>query len=97
MGTISEEAEAYEPKQTKNISELEIVRTDAVITEESFGEGEDKFTAKIFEVEGEKYRMPVSVLKDLKTILKVKPTLKTFQVKKSGEGMKTNYTVIPIE
>lgn len=97
MGTIKDEAKEYQPKQMKNISEMEVVRTDLEVTNETFGEGDDKFTAKVTVINGEKYRVPISVLRSLKTILEIKPDLKTFQVRKSGTGMNTEYTVIPIE
>ena len=32
-----------------------------------------------------------------KAIREEKPDLKTFKVKKTGEGLKTEYTIIPIE
>lgn len=97
MANLFDEAQAYEPKTMKNIAELEVVNTNVDVKEETFGDGADQFTAKLIEVNGEKYRVPVSVLKNLKAILEVKPTLKTFQVKKTGSGMNTEYTVIPLE
>lgn len=98
MPTIKEEAQAYEPKTIKNITEIEVVRTDLIISDETFKDSDDKpFTVKVTEIDGEKYRIPVSVLKYLKSILEVKPELKTFQVKKSGTGLQTEYTVIPLE
>ena len=45
---------------------------------------------------GEKYKVPVSVLSALKEILEVKPELKLFKVIKKGEGLKTEYTTIPL-
>lgn len=48
-------------------------------------------------VDGEDYRMPTSVLKNLKAILVEKPELKEFKVSKSGEGLKTAYTVITLD
>ena len=96
MGTLKDHAQAYEPKQLKNITELEVVRCDLETKEETFGEGAEAFKALIAVVDGEKYRVPVSVLKSLKAILKVKPELTTFQVSKTGQGMNTEYTVIPL-
>jgi hypothetical protein len=48
-------------------------------------------------VNGEEYRVPDSVLKALKDNLEVNPKLGWFKVKKTGEGLKTNYTVIPLQ
>ena len=39
---------------------------------------------------------PNSVVATLKEILKKNPDLKRFQVAKTGEGLKTRYTVIPL-
>jgi len=98
MVQIKEEAEAYESKQTKNISELPLVAIDLEIKEETFKDGDGKeFTIKFVEINNERYRVPVSVLKNLKAILEEKPDLKTFKVKKIGSGMNTEYTVIPID
>jgi hypothetical protein len=47
-------------------------------------------------VNGEKYRVPQSVLNNLKAVLEDNPMLKTFKVKKTGEGMDTRYILIPL-
>ena len=97
MGNIMDEAKAYEPPKTKNIADLEVVRVDVDIKEETFNDKDgEPFTIKYIEVDGEKYRVPISVLKQLKAILEAKPDLKTFKVAKSGEGMNTEYTTIPL-
>jgi len=97
MGTIKEEAQAYEPQEVKNISELDKVPTDLSIEEREFDKDDGTtFKIKIVNVKGEDYRIPVSVLKSLKAILEDNPNLKTFKVKRNGEGMKTVYTVIPL-
>ena len=97
MGTIKEEAEDYKPPKLKNISELKEVSTDLAIEDKTFGEGESKWDAKIINVDGEDYQVKISVLKSLKAILEVKPNLKKFRVVKSGEGMDTSYTVLPLD
>ena len=98
MTNLRESAKAYEPQQTKNIAELEAVSLDVPIEQRK---GKDQ-TGKEFEyavaiVLGEEYRVPATVLKDIKAIMEAKPTLKTVKVIKKGEGMKTQYTVIPLE
>ena len=98
MATIWDEAQAYEPPQTKNIADLEVVRTDAIVfTKEFTRDDGTTFKVKVISVNGEDYRVPTSVLKSLKAIQEEKPDLKAFKVKKSGEGMKTTYTVIPLD
>lgn len=114
MATMKEEAQAYEPPQTKTVAELESLNIDMLITSDSFectkkdGEGNEildddgqpikkRVNTQVVEIEGEKYRVPKSVLKHIKAILKVKPDLKTIRVLKSGIGLQTEYTVIPVE
>ena len=97
MTTIKEASEQYEPATTKNISELAFVSVDLDIYEKTFKEGtDDEFTIKAVMINGEEYRIPNSVLKDLKEIMIKKPELKEFSVSKTGEGLKTSYTVVPL-
>lgn len=92
MAKLSDEAKAYEPKQVNNISELNSVSTDLDVKEAEDAE----FPYKYVEVEGQRYKVPSSVLGSLKAILDENPNLKSFKVKKTGEGMNTRYTVIPL-
>jgi hypothetical protein len=93
MAKLSEEAIAYEGKgKIKNIAELNAVSTDLEVKQDS----EAEFPYRYIEVEGEKYKIPSSVLGSLKAILEENPNLKKFKVKKTGEGMETRYTVIPL-
>ena len=98
MESIRESAEAYEPKQTKNIADLKDVNIDLQLEDR---EGTDKagvtFKYKVIVVEGEEYRVPGKVIGDLKAILEKKPTLQTFSVIKKGTGLNTQYTVIPLQ
>lgn len=104
MGTIKDEAEAYKPKTTKNISELTEVPIDLDMKDSFFEVEEEvdgklqkkKVDTKIVEIDGEEYRVPLSVLKSLKVILEDDPGLQKFKVMKIGTGFKTEYTVIPI-
>ena len=96
--SMREHAKNYQPKTIKNITDLKTVLIDLVLFEEK---GIDKntqeeYTYKYIEVEGEKYRVPDTVLKDLKSILEKKPDLKSIAVVKQGEGRNTKYTVIPL-
>ena len=96
--TLKEEAEAYESGTTKNIVELKQVSTALEVFEETYNTKEgDQFTVKFIVVEEEKYRVPASVLKSLKALLKDNPELKNFKVVKMGTGMDTNYTVVPLQ
>lgn len=96
--TLKQEAmESEATAKTKNIIELPQVSTDLITRTETFKnkEGED-VTIKYIEVNGERFRVPQSVLNALKVILEDNLNLKTFKVKKTGEGMDTRYHVIPL-
>lgn len=95
---LKEEAKAYEPKQIQNIADLEKVPVDIEVVENTFDDSEGKqFSAKIVTVDSIDYRVPVSVLKSLKAILKEKPNTKYIKVIRTGQGMNTTYTTVPLE
>ena len=96
--TLKQEAQEYEvPSKTRNIVELAQVSTNSIIENDNFTNKEgEEVKQKVIIVDGEKYRVPVSVLTNLKVILEDNPNLKTFKVRKTGEGMDTKYTVIPL-
>ncbi len=98
MANIKDEAMAYEPPQTKNIADLEVVPTNLEVEEREFTKDDGTtFKIKVAIVDGEDYRVPTSVLKSLKVILEEKQELKFFKVKKTGEGLKTEYTVLTLD
>jgi len=98
METIKEKAQAYEPKTTPVISDVDVVPVDMPIYEDSGTDKKGKpFTYNTTVINEKEYRVPDSVLKDLKEILKEKPELKTFRVNKTGEGLSSKYTVIPLD
>lgn len=98
MATLKDEALAYEPTTTKNIADLERVPTNLKVKD---GVGTDKegktFTYKYVEFNTTQYRIPGKVLGDIKAILVVKPTLMNVKVIKKGQGLNTQYTVIPLD
>jgi hypothetical protein len=96
--SIREAAKTYVPKSAKNITELPVVSADSIIMKEIGNQGmDDEYEYNYIEFNQEKYRVPDSVLKDLKAILAKKPTLQHFAVTKTGEGRQTKYTVIPMD
>jgi hypothetical protein len=98
MTSIKEMAQAYEPKTTKNIAELQRVRCDMEVEEKTYTDKDNKeFSVLVAEIDGEDYRVPLSVLKDLKILLEDDPEIEYFKVLKSGEGMNTKYTVKPLK
>lgn len=98
MASIQESALAYEPPQTKTISDLPMFDKNMELKEFT---GEDK-DGKVFayeyveDKEGVKYRFPISVKKKLKEYLKEYPDQKLFKVTKEGSGMNTEYTLLPV-
>jgi hypothetical protein len=104
MTKISDYAKDFEPaSKTKNIADLKDVSTDLDLIDDEFTVT-DKITKqekvvkqKIIVVEGEQYRVPNSVIGQLKIILEDNPNCKKFKVKKSGTTMDdTRYQVIPL-
>ena len=102
MANLSEAAKSYEStSKTKNIADLEKVSTELELVNDTFEyekNGEMRTVQQqIIEVEGEKYRVPVTVIQQLKVILEDNPDLKNFKVKKSGTTKDdTRYQVIPL-
>lgn len=97
MATLKDFAKDYVPKKTKNIAELPQVAVDVELMD---GEGTDEegktFRYKYITVNGEEYRVPFVVIGQLKDMQSEIPNLKLFKVTKKGEGLKTRYTVIPL-
>ena len=101
MAKLKEEAMTYESKQTKNIADLEVVSVDLDVEDDEFEIEDEKgnlktIKQKVIIVDGEKYRVPNSVLKQLKVLLEDNPKITKFKVKRSGQGLNTDYTVIPL-
>ncbi|MCK5176112.1 MAG: hypothetical protein KAQ92_00160 [Candidatus Aenigmarchaeota archaeon] len=96
--TLKQEAQEYEsPTKTRNIIEIDQVSVNAVIEDDNFTNKDgEEVKQKVIVVDGEKYRVPVSVINNLKVILEDNKNLKEFKVRKVGEGMDTRYTVIPL-
>jgi hypothetical protein len=90
-------AKEFVPQQMKNIADLELVRADTEIHKETRKDQNNEDYNVIFIVkEGEEYRVPPSVVTQLKTLLEAKPDLSAFKVLKTGTGMGTKYQVIPL-
>lgn len=98
MANLRETSQAYEPKKTLNIADLEKVSLDVQISKVSGTNQEGKnFEYHVAEIEGEKYRVPVTVIEAIQTIMEAKPELKNIKVIKKGTGMSTEYTVVPLD
>lgn len=102
MAKLNEYAQGYEPSaKTKNIADLDSVSTDLELVDDEFEfekNGETKTVKqKVVIINDEKYRVPVSVIQQLKVLLEDNSSLKTIKVKKSGSTMDdTKYQVIPV-
>ena len=98
MATLKQTALDFEPQQYKNIADLEIVDVEVPVEKKVFKQGTpDEFEAWVFVKDGEEYRVPNSVLADIKILAKENPNIKSIEVKKSGEGKtNTRYMVIPM-
>ena len=97
MTNLKDTAKSYEPALTHNIVDLEVVSTELnVMYDTGIDKDGKEFTYSYIEADGKQYRVPVSVIAQLKVILEDSPKLQKFRVKKTGEGMQTRYTVIPL-
>ena len=97
MASIKQTAMAYESRSTKNISELNKVSAEIEVEKRTAKNNKgEQYEFNVLIHQAEEYRVPNSVLKSLKAILEYNPDLKEFKVQKSGEGMDTEYTVIPL-
>lgn len=99
MTSIKESAKAFVPKQTRNITELEVVNIETLQVEKRSGKDKDgkDFNYNVVISNEEEFRIPDSVLNNIKTILQAKPNLKTIRVLKKGQGLGTEYTVVPLD
>lgn len=96
--TLKDTAMAYESRSIGNIADLPKVSTDLQVEDREGTNDEGKtFQYKVITVNNQEYRVPASVLKSLKTILEDNPNLAFFKVRKTGTGMNTEYTVIPLQ
>jgi hypothetical protein len=97
--TLSEFAGSYSSEATKNISDLKEVDVSLQLEDR---EGKDKdgnvFRYKVVVVDGIDYRVPSSVIGNLKAILEKKPSMTKFSVARQGKTKDdTKYTVIPLD
>jgi hypothetical protein len=99
MATLNEFAKTYEPNTTKNIADLKEVDVNLPLEDRSGIDSKGvEFKYRVIIVNKEEYRVPNSVIANLKAILQKKPTLKKFSVAKTGTKKDdTKYTVIPLE
>jgi len=98
MASLKEAAESYvDTAKTKNIADLSKVSVTLNIESKTLKDKNgEEFTLDYVTIDGEQYRVPRTVLKSLKIMLEDNPSLSFFRVKKTGAGLDTEYTVIPL-
>lgn len=98
MTTLAEQAQEYTSKKTQNIADLDSVSVTTDIREEEFTKKDgETFKQNIITVDDVDYRVPVSVIKNLKVLLEQKPKMTHFKVIKLGSTKDdTTYTVMDI-
>lgn len=98
MTTLKSKSEQYTAPTTLNVSELKRISVDVEIFEKT-GQKKDGevFSYHAIEINKQEYRVPISVLKQLKEHLSENKNLKYFKVNKSGSGFDTTYIVIPLK
>lgn len=98
MGSFKEEAQAYEPKKTPIVSELESVSLSNPIAKVTKTDTEGKeFEYFTVTVDGVEYRVPNSVMEQIQTMLEVNPNMENVNIVKKGEGLNSKYTVVEVQ
>jgi len=97
MVSIKDFAKAYEPQQMKNIADLETVDSNIEIKKETRkDQNNEEYKVMFIVVNGEEYRVPPSVVAQLKAVIEAKPDIASFKVTRTGQGMGTKYQVISL-
>lgn len=101
MKTLKDYAQEFvaTATQTKNICELNKVSTDLeILTKTANKKDGTPFTYLYIIVNGEEYRVPKTVIRELQTALKFDKNLKEFKVVKTGTTKDdTKYSVEPVK
>ena len=83
--TIGDFAKTFEGQNTRNISDLKEVDVNLILEDrEAIDKFGKTFKYKVIVINNEDYRVPTSVIGNLKVILDKVPTLKKFSVVKKG-------------
>ena len=99
MVSIREQAKEYKVSETLNIVDLDSVNTEMdLLTKDITNEDPEKcFSYDYIVVDEIEYRVPKTVIKQLKAQLEAKPESVSFKVTKSGKGLGTEYSVIMLD
>ena len=101
--TLKDLAQQEKPRVFKKIEDFEAININNEISERTCMTKEGKeFTIKELSLynkdtdEVDRVRIPQTVIWGLQALLRHDPNLKYFRVIKTGEGMNTRYTVLPV-
>jgi len=98
MTSLKETAKEYEPKLTLNIADLDKVDISFPVEDRTGTDKEGKpFEYKVMIANSQEYRVPNTVLEEIKKILKLKSETKYVKVSKKGSGLATSYSVEYLE
>jgi len=96
--SLKEASQAYEPKKTLNIADLDRVDLSWKVEDREGLDNEGKtFQYKVMITNGIEYRVPNSVFEEIKKMLDLKPDLQFVKVEKSGSGLGTKYAVKKVD
>jgi len=102
MSNLKETAQAYEPKKTLNIADLDRVdltwpvesRTGVTVKQDEEGKDyEESYSYKVMIVNEIEYRVPNTVLEEIQKMVELVPELQFVNVDKTGSGYGTKYSV----
>lgn len=94
MASLKETAKEYVPKQTLNIADLDKVDISFPIEDRVGTDSEGKeFQYKVMIANEMEYRVPNTVLEEIKKILELKADTTHVKVTKQGSGLNTRYSV----
>ena len=92
--SLKEAAQTYEAKRTLNITDLDRVDISLPLEFRNGMNQEGKeFSYQVMVINEQEYRVPNTVLEEIKKILKLKPDTKFVKVTKKGTGLATTYSV----
>lgn len=100
MAKISEMAALAQEKKVKNISELPSFSTKSLDMETATRQRQDgeEYEVNITVVDGVEYRIPHTVLMQIKTLQENNPKIDYVKVVRKGQGKEgTTYTVVPVD
>jgi len=98
MASLKDTAKEHIPKQTLNIADLDRVNLTLPIEDRTGTDSEGKeFSYKVMIENDLEYRVPNTVLEEIKKILALKPEVSFVHVSKTGSGLNTRYSVMALD